>query len=76
MNDLIRKTFMDSDGSLSLPELVAAISSGAGVSVALWDCLARGAHFDLQSFGVGVGAIVAALGAAQRLRDGILRTGQ
>jgi len=73
MNDAIRKAFTDRDGALAIPEVVASVGSVSGLCAALWDWAMRGVHLDLQSYGLGIAAIVAGLGAAQRLRDGITR---
>ena len=71
MNDLIRKTFTDKDGSLSIPEIVAACGAVPGIGGPVWDWAVRGSHFDLQSYGIGLGALILALGTAQRIRDGL-----
>lgn len=69
--NLLDKTYKDPDGSLSIPELAAtgaALIALVGGAVSVWQ-----GHFDVQAFGIGAGAIVAALGAAQRLRDGLYK---
>jgi len=70
---LLRKTFTDPDGSLSIPEIIAAVGALVGIVAPVFDWAARGVHFDLQGFGVGLASLVAALGVAQRLRDGVTR---
>ncbi len=76
MSDFLRKTFTDPDGSYSIPELVATFGALSGLCASLWDCFYRGHTLDLQGFGIGLGSIVAALGAAQRMRDGLFRKDQ
>lgn len=71
VRDALRATFFDHDGSFSIPEITASIGAFTGIGSYLWDFWARGGHFDLQSFGVGVGGMVLALGTAQRIRDGL-----
>ena len=47
---------------------IAIIGAVAGLVLETHQYFARGVPFDLQAFGIGLGAIVATLGAAQRLR--------
>jgi len=79
-----RATFRDPDGSLSLPEIAAAahavVSVGSiGVAIAAFvhSVWVKGQAPDYVAFGTGIAAliagvslVVAALGAAQRMRDG------
>jgi hypothetical protein len=66
----LQKTFFDPDGSYSIPELVATGAALLGAGEQAWDFFMRAQHFDGQAFGIGVGALVVALGSAQRIRDG------
>jgi hypothetical protein len=70
--DRIKLTFLDKDGAYAIPELMA---TGTAVFV-----LGRAAHdllfanpFPYSEIGTAVGAIVVALGVAQRIRDGLWR---
>ena len=47
---------------------IALIGALAGLGMSCHAYFIRNVPFDLQSFGIGLGAIVGALGAAQRLR--------
>jgi len=76
MIERLKLTFLDKDGSYAIPEIVAVCSAVSSVGAALWDCFGRGHPLDLQGFGVGLGAIVLALGTAQRIRDGLWKDGQ
>ena len=60
--------FQDAEHDLNAAEVIAVPAAVVGVATAVWDCIAHARVFDLQSFGLGLAAIVAALGAAQRLR--------
>ena len=68
MWERIRKAFEDAQGDLNLAECVGFPAAVAGIGASLYDVLVRGSHLDLQSYGLGIGAIIAAVGAAQRLR--------
>jgi hypothetical protein len=50
---------------------IAIIGSIAGLAMQIHSYFIRHITFDLQAFGVGLGAIVATLGAAQRLRGDV-----
>ena len=60
--------FKDSKGDWNLAECLAFPAGAAGVVTSIADFWLHGTHLDLQSYGLGIGAIIAALGAAQRLR--------
>lgn len=62
-----KKTLCDADGDVNIAELIAAVGGAGGVFVPIWHSF-HGAPFDIQSYGIGLGAIVGALGAAQRMR--------
>ena len=66
----LKTTFLDADGSFAIPEILAAVAGSEGVVTSLWGFWGRNQPFDLQAFGLGLGAIIVALGAAQRIRDG------
>lgn len=70
MNDAIKKAFLDRDGALSIPEIIAAVGSVAGISTAVYSWLAWRSNFDLTGFSVGVSALVAGIAGSQRWRDG------
>ena len=75
MKDAILKAYLDRDGALAIPEIIATIGALGGIGATLFDWCFRGGHPDLQSFGLGLGSIVAGLAGAQRIRDGITRDG-
>ena len=60
--------FKDAKGDWSLAECVGAPAAVLGVGASLYHGLWLHEPFDLQSYGLGIGAVIAALGAAQRLR--------
>jgi hypothetical protein len=70
MGAWIEKTYFDPDGALSIPEVVATCAAVWALFGSVYDYFIRAAHFDIQGFGAGLGALICALGAAQRLRDG------
>lgn len=58
----------DKDGDVNVAEIIAAIGGAGGILVPIHAYFAHGTAFDLQAYGIGLAAIVGALGAAQRLR--------
>ena len=62
------KVLTDADGDVNLAELIAAIGASGGIFLPIHAYFAHGTPFDLQAYGLGLAAIVGALGAAQRLR--------
>ncbi len=44
--------------------IVAALGSANGLGLTAFDVVVRHVHFDVQAYGVGFGAILAAVGAA------------
>jgi len=76
IKETLHATFIDPDGSLSIPELSATGAALLGLVTTGWDFFYRGHPVDLQALGIGAAAIVAALGAAQKLRDGSFRRDQ
>lgn len=75
MKELLKNTFMDHDGSLSIPELTATGIALLSIVSEGWDFFYRGHSLDLQAIGIGTGALVLALGTAQRIRDGLWKPG-
>jgi len=73
IKDTLRATFTDKDGAFSIPELSATGAALLGLVTSGWDYFYRGHSLDLQALGIGTGALVAALGVAQRIRDGLFR---
>lgn len=70
MNDAIRKAFLDRDGALSIPEIIASVGAVAGIGTAIYSWIAWRSNFDLTGFSVGVAALVGGIAGSQRLRDG------
>jgi hypothetical protein len=60
--------FKDAKGDWNLAECVGAPAAVLGVITALYHGLWLHEPFDLQAYGLGIGGLIAALGAAQRLR--------
>ena len=58
----------DANGDHAAGNHIAIWGGIAGLGMQLHAYFIHGAAFDLQNFGIGLGTIVAALGAAQRLR--------
>lgn len=48
---------------------VAGLGSLHGLFLAGWDVVVQHAHFDIQAFGVGFGAMLAGVGAALKLKE-------
>jgi len=69
--DRIKQTFLDKDGAYCLPEISVALGGAQALASAAWDFWYRGHSPDLQAFGLGLSAVVVAMGAAQRIRDGL-----
>lgn len=59
--------FQDAEGDWNAAEICAVPAAVAGVGTYLWQCW-HGTAFDFQNFGTGLGLLVTAIGAAQRLR--------
>lgn len=68
----LQATFYDKDGAYCIPELSAAAGGLLAILSTAWDVFYRGHSLDLQAFGIGLGVVIAAMGAAQRIRDGLL----
>lgn len=64
----LANAFRDARGDFNLAECVGAPAAVLGVATSLYHGLWLHEPFDLQSYGLGIGAVIAALGAAQRLR--------
>jgi hypothetical protein len=48
---------------------IAAAASLEGLGLVAYDVIWQHAHFDLQTFGIGLGAVLVSLGAALRLKQ-------
>lgn len=48
--------------------IIAALCGPAGLFYQGWDVIAQHAHFDIQQFGIGVGAMLTGIGAALGLK--------
>ena len=65
MRKFLTDLFTEKDGiSWSLARVSWALSLIIFLYLAVWDVVFRGSHFDMQSFGIGMGAVVVAGGAA------------
>jgi hypothetical protein len=64
----LSNAFRDANGDFNVAEGAAALGALAGIGVPVHDYLAHGTHLDVVAYGSGLGLIIAALGAAQRLR--------
>jgi hypothetical protein len=69
MMDWIRKQlrdiFTEPDGKTICPiRVIGIFATLQGIGLAAFDVLVQHAHFDLQAYGVGLGATLAALGLA------------
>jgi hypothetical protein len=60
--------FKDAKGDWNLAECVGMPAAAIGVAMWVWKAAHHVEVPDLQSFGLGLGAVITALGAAQRLR--------
>jgi hypothetical protein len=72
MFERLRKTFYDADGSFAIPEISAAGTAGLVIARAIRD-FASANPFPYSEIGTCIGAIVVALGVAQRIRDGLFK---
>jgi hypothetical protein len=60
--------FKDAKGDFNLAECAGVPAAVGAILIWLWKAIHHPEVPDLQGFGVGLGAVIAALGAAQRLR--------
>jgi hypothetical protein len=60
--------FKDAKGDWNIAECTAAPAAAGGILMWLWKTLHHPEIPDLSSFGIGIGSLIAALAAAQRLR--------
>lgn len=60
--------FKDAKGDWNMAECAGVPAALAAICVWLWKAIHHAEVPDLQGFGLGLGAVIAALGAAQRLR--------
>lgn len=66
---LCRDTFTEPDGVTFCPARAIAIGSAAtGIGLAIFDVVGHGAHFDLQAYGLGSGALLAGTGVALSMK--------
>ena len=63
-----KAAFQDARGDWNLAECVGAPAAVLGITTSLYHGLWLHEPFDLQAYGIGIGAVIAALGAAQKLR--------
>jgi hypothetical protein len=59
----LSQIFTDSQGSHDIARYLAALSVFHSLAMSGWDVIANHAHFDMQNFGMGIGAMFAGLGA-------------
>lgn len=65
LNKQCRDIFTEPDGSTICPiRVIGIFATLQGVALSAYDVVARHAHFDLQAYGLGLGASIAALGLA------------
>lgn len=65
MSKFIQDIFTEKDGqSWSLARVGWGISLLVFLGLAVWDVTLQKSHFDMQSFGIGLGAVIAAGGVA------------
>jgi hypothetical protein len=64
----LANAFKDAKGDWNLAECVGMPAAAAAMVLWLWKAAHHPEVPDLQAFGVGLGAVIVALGAAQRLR--------
>ena len=63
MNKFIQDIFTEKDGlSWSLARVGWGLSLFVFLGLAVWDVTIQKSHFDMQSFGIGLGAVIAAGG--------------
>lgn len=48
----------------------AVLGTLQGLGLTAYDTIVNHVHFDIQSFGIGLGALLAAVGAALKFKDG------
>ena len=60
--------FEDATGSLNASELTAVGLAIVAAGLTIYDVAWQHQHFDIQGFGIGAGALVSAVGAAQMMR--------
>lgn len=60
--------FKDAKGDWNVAECAGVPGAVAAICMWLWKAAHHPDIPDLQSFGIGLGAVIAAIGAAQRLR--------
>jgi hypothetical protein len=63
--------FKDAKGDWNIAECTAAPAAVAGVVMWLWKAAHHPDLPDLSAFGIGVGALITAVAAAQRLRGDV-----
>lgn len=69
MKKIIRDLFTEPDGVTICPaRMIGIFGSLGGIGLAFYDVMWQHAHFDLQAYGLGLGATLAALGAALGLK--------
>ena len=69
----VRKMVKDSltlsdNSTYCMGRIYAALSSVSGTFLAGWDVIKHGAHFDLMSYGTGVGAMAVGIGALLKIK--------
>lgn len=66
---LLKDSLTLSDNSTyCMGRIYAALSSVSGTFLAGWDVIKHGAHFDLMSYGTGVGAMAVGIGALLKIK--------
>lgn len=66
---LFRDTLTEPDGVTFCPARAMALCmTVAGIGLVIFDVVAHQAHFDLQSYGIGAGALLAGTGGALGLK--------
>ncbi len=65
MNKFVQDIFTEKDGvSWSMARVGWGMSLLTFLALAIWDVTVQKSHFDMQSFGIGLGAVIAAGGIA------------
>ena len=66
---IIKQMLTESDNlTYDIYKNVAAVSVITGLFLSVFTVVWQGSEFDMQSFGIGVGSLLAGLGAALRLK--------
>jgi hypothetical protein len=62
---ILKDSFTEPDNQTFCPiRLLGILGTAQGLTMAAYDVFLQHAHFDLQNYGLGLGATLAALGAA------------